>query len=296
LVQTNGHFVFARISCLARDMENPIAVSSWSVHRMLGISHDNGPAHMAPTDVGPFMRHATWGEGEFSLLQLPAALAARGYGRCEICHFHIGDLSRNALGEIRTAFEAAGVIIQTLLIDDGDLTHPATRARDMAWIARWIDVAADIGAENARVVAGKAAPTAEALSLAIDGLKPLVAQGQARGVNIVTENWFETLSTPTAVHHVLDHVAGLGFLADTGNWSGTTKYADLQSIFARASLCHAKASLAPGQILDSDDFGACLNAARAAGYGGPFTLIFADDGDEWQGLEIERHFIAAHGS
>ncbi len=142
------------------------------------------------------------------------------------------------------------------------------------------------------MIAGKAQPTKEALALAVDGLKAMAALGKARGVRIVTENWFDTLSTPEAVFHVLDAVGpDLGFLADTGNWSGPSKYADLTSIFARAELCHAKTDFGPGLVIDAQDYGKCIEAAQNAGYVGPFTLIFASEGDEWAGLEAERAFI-----
>jgi hypothetical protein len=94
------------------------------------------------------------------------------------------------------------------------------------------------------------------------------------------------------VHQVLDAVGPtLGFLADTGNWTGPTKYDDLKSIFARAELCHAKTSFSPGLALDHDDNAKWLKAAQDANYHGPYTLIFADAGDEWDGLNIEREFI-----
>jgi sugar phosphate isomerase/epimerase len=268
-------------------MQNPIAVSTWSVHRKLGYSFANGPDATLP-----FVKSDTWAAGEFGLLQLPAELARRGYFRCEICHFHIGSLEPDDLAEIVDAFAAHSVVIQTLLVDDGDLSNLETRERDLAWMERWIEVGALLKAENVRVIAGKAVPSPEALALAVDGLKRLVAVGHRLGISVVTENWFDLLGSPREVHHVLDHVAGLGFLADTGNWSGASKYDDLQSIFTRASLCHAKATLAPGLVLDSADFGACLGAAKRAGYSGPHTLIFADEGDEWEGLDVERQFIA----
>jgi sugar phosphate isomerase/epimerase len=267
-------------------MQNSIAVSSWSIHRKLGYSYANGPGARFP-----FVKSDTWGSGEFDLLQLPAELAARGYARCEICHFHIGSLKPEELAEIRHAFADSGVVVQTLLVDDGDITNPAMRDRDMDWIAQWIEAASHLGAEHVRVIAGKAMPSAEALALSVEGLVRLVALGETFGVTVVTENWFDLLSTPQAVHHVLDLVPGLGFLADTGNWSGASKYDDLRSIFARASLCHAKATLGPGFALDEADFKACLGTAHAANYAGPLTLIFADEGDEWLGLETERQFI-----
>jgi sugar phosphate isomerase/epimerase len=267
-------------------MKNPFAVSTWSVHRKLGYSFANGPGA-----ASPFVKSDTWGTGECDLLRLPAELAARGYFRCEICHFHIGTLEPAALVEIRLAFEASGVVIQTLLVDDGDITNPVTRARDLEWMTQWIEAASHLGSEHVRVIAGKALPSPEALQRSVEGLQQLVAVGLKFDVPVVTENWFDLLSTPQAVHHVLDHVPGLGFMADTGNWTGASKYQDLRSIFARASLCHAKACLAPGLALDEADFADCLAAARAAHYSGPLTLIFADAGDEWQGLEVERQFI-----
>ncbi len=245
--------------------KNLIGVSTWSVHHVLE---------------------------KIALEALPAELAARGYGRVEICHFHLSSQDPDYLRGIGRLFREHSVVVQTLLIDDGDITNPATRDSDLQWILGWIASAAHVGAENARVIAGKAVPSEAALTLSVDGLKICAARGVELGVRVVTENWFATLSTPAAVHAVLDAVGPtLGFLADTGNWHGPTKCADLQSIFARAELCHAKTSFAAGLKLDEADNAKWLAAARASNYTGPFTLIFADDGDEWQGLAIERQFI-----
>lgn len=244
---------------------NPIAVSTWSVHKLL--------------------------EG-LPLEALPAELQARGFARVEICHFHLANQDADSLRKMGKLFLDHGVVVQTLLIDDGDITSASTRDRDLNWILSWIDSAAHLGAENARVIAGKAKPTPEVLESSVDGLKICAARGGDLGVRVVTENWFVTLSTLAAVHYVLDAVGpSLGFLADTGNWHGPTKYADLQSIFTRAELCHAKTSFSDGLNLDQQDNAKWLKAARAADYRGPYTLIFADEGDEWQGLAIERAFI-----
>jgi Xylose isomerase-like TIM barrel len=270
----------------------PIAVSSWSLHNLLGVTYANGPG-VTPTGIA----EPTFGAGAVTLGELPSELARRGYNRVEICHFNLASQDPDYLAKIRSAFDANGVVIQTLLIDDGDITNPATRERDLAWIASWIEAAALLGAENARVIAGKSKPTNEALALAVDGLKAMGTLGKARGVRVVTENWFDTLSTPGAVHHVLDAVGpDLGFLADTGNWDGPTKYADLASIFARAELCHAKTDFGPGLAIDAEDFRQCIEAAKAAAYAGPFTLIFASEGDEWAGIAAERAFVLAQYS
>jgi sugar phosphate isomerase/epimerase len=272
-------------------MLNPIAVSTWSLHHHLGISFANGPG-----DATPFKRSETWGAGVFDILQLPAELASRGYQRCEICHFHLASLDRTYLRGVAKAFANAGVVIQTLLIDDGDLTNTTTLARDKAWISSWIEAASILKAEHARVIAGKALPTVSSLARAVEGLREMVQLGEKLGVKVVTENWHDLLSTPHAVHHVLDHVPGLGFMADTGNWSGPAKYDDLASIFARADLCHAKAGFSAGLMMDRVDFGRCLDAAERGKYQGPLTLIFMDEGDEWSGLAAERGFIEQHSA
>lgn len=267
--------------------DNPIAVSTWSLHHQLGYSYANGPTHALP-----FQRAATWGEGAIELLQLPAELAKRGYHRVEICHFHLASWQPHYLAELRAAFVEAGVTIQTLLIDDGDITNAETRERDLQWITQWIDAAAALGAEHARVIAGRTLPAAQSLAMSVAGLQQLSNYGQTLGVRIVTENWMDLLSTPEAVHHVLDQVGPLlGFMADTGNWHGPTKYDDLRAIFARAELCHAKANFLGEQKLDEDDFSQCLKAASDAHYTGPMALIFDAAGDEWQGLQCTRDFI-----
>ena len=264
-----------------------IAVSSWSLHMALGIAHANGPAG---SDTTPAVEK--FGKPQIALLDLPAVLRAHGYARLELCHFHLAGLDPVYLEEVRSAFKDGGVTIQTLLIDDGDITNTTTRARDMAWINKMIGAAARLGAVHARVIAGKQKPTPEALALSVSGLTHLTNSAASHGVKLVTENWFDTTATPTEVHHIMDSVPGLGLLADTGNWSGPTKYADLASIFARAQLCHAKASF-NATTLDDKDYAACITAGESVGYKGPYTLIFADEGDEWQGLAKERELILA---
>jgi sugar phosphate isomerase/epimerase len=269
--------------------ENPlqIAVSSWSVHHLLGVTYANGPGKI-PTGVP----EPTFGPGTLAFLDLPAELARRGYTRAEICHFHLAGLEPGYLKTVCDAFQKSGVVIQTLLIDDGDLTDSTTRDRDLKWIASWIEAAAVLGAENARVIAGKAKPSPEALARSVDGLRAMAQLGKARGVRIVTENWFDLLSSPREVHHVLDKAGDqLGFLADTGNWHGATKYDDLKSIFARAELCHAKCGFGPGLAMDDADYGQSMKAAAKAGYNGPLTLIFESPGDEWRGLDMEHKFV-----
>ncbi|KQT44272.1 hypothetical protein ASG47_17095 [Devosia sp. Leaf420] len=264
-----------------------IAVSTWSLHRLLGTTY----AHdLTTTAIGP--GEDTYGEGSESLLGLPSVLANHGYKRLEIVSFHMRSRDSIYLAELREQLRIAGVTLQTLLIDAGDIADPVNGARDTAWIAGWVEVANELGAENARIIAGKQQPTPENIERSIAALRQLADANAGSPLRLVTENWFDLLSSPSVVHEVLDRLEGrIGLLGDFGNWSGPTKYQDLASIFPRAELCHAKATFADGQ-LDEADYAACLSAAEGAGYKGPYTLIFdAHHPHEWTGLAEERDFI-----
>jgi sugar phosphate isomerase/epimerase len=219
-----------------------------------------------------------------------------GIDRLHICHFHLKSRDPVYLGEVRAALADARVVLETLLIDDGDITHPADGRRDIDWIGRWIGAAAALGAKRARVIAGKQPPTPETLDRAVGALGELARRGEAEGVRVITENWHDLLCGPREVNEVLDRLAGqVGFLVDFGNWKGAGKYADLTAVFGRAEDSHAKASFPRTGEIDADDFSRCLAIAKAAGYEGPYTLIYEGfDADEWQAIAIERDFVLAH--
>jgi len=272
---------------MALPLENRFAVSTWSLHRHLGTiyQHDLDTLEIGPEDN-------RYGEGSQSLLDIPSAVANHGIHRLEICSFHLRSRDPVYLGELRDAMKTVGISLQTLLIEAGDISDPATSQRDTDWIASWVETANMLGAERARIIAGKQKPTPDALDRSVAALTTLYERNAGSPVRLVTENWFDLLSEPAHVHYLLDRLEGrIGLNGDFGNWSGPNKYADLQSIFGRAEICHAKASFADGE-LDGADYAACVEAAEAAGYEGPYTLIFdADRPDEWAGIEQERRFI-----
>lgn len=266
-----------------------IAVSTWSLHRLLGTVY---PHDLTTSEVGP--ETPTYGEGEESLLGLPSVLANHGYHRLEIVSFHLRSRDKVYLGELRDQLKVSDVRLQTLLIDAGDISHPEHGARDQKWVAGWIETANELGAEHARIIAGKQKPTRDALDRSVKALAALADGNAGSPVRLVTENWFDLLAEPAHVHYLLDKLDGrIGLLGDFGNWGGDNKYSDLRSIFGRAELCHAKANFIDGD-LDEADYGACVTLAEEAGYKGPYTLIFDSEiPGEWHGLATERDFITS---
>ena len=267
-----------------------LSVSTWSLHRQLGRPDFYGP------EEGKQIPVTTHGKGDFSLLDLPARVAEFGINTLELCHFHVSSLDNGYLNELRGALEAANVELFSLLIDNGDITDPDDADRDLDWIGDWIDIAGMLGATCARAIAGKANPSAQALEMSRNGLQKLAGRAESNGVRLMTENWFSILSTPDNVLTLLDSLDGeVGFCLDFGNWTGETKYADLEAIAPRADSCHTKAHFpAPGEM-DKEDYVRCLDLTQDAGFSGPHTLIYDGPGDdEWEGLSIEREVVQSY--
>ncbi|EFH81503.1 sugar phosphate isomerase/epimerase family protein [Ktedonobacter racemifer] len=258
-----------------------VSVSTWSLHRTLG-----GPAFYGVGDPLPADTH---NKGAYSLLALPERLVVAGISTMEICHFHLPTLDPGYLGELRAALEAAQVELFSLLVDDGDITHPTNGERDLAWIRQWLDVAQALGARCMRVIAGKSAPSPQALERSYQALSILAAEARERDVRLMTENWFALLSTPQSVQALFERLNGeVGLCLDFGNWKGHEKYAALEEIAPLAESCHAKASFDSPYVLDQEDYLRCLDITRLANFSGPYTLIYdGPDQDEWKGLANE---------
>ncbi|AGS24952.1 sugar phosphate isomerase/epimerase family protein [Rhizobium etli] len=264
------------------------AVSTWSLHRLLGAvygySPDSGKS-AAPKDP--------YGPGGAALIDMPAALAARGIHRLEVCSFHLPSLDAAYLSELSDAMVSSNVLFQTLLVEDGDPSHPETAERDVRWMAEWIDIAAALGAQRMRVIAGKQKPTQENLARAARHLGWLAEQAEGSNVRVVVENWFDLLPSPIEMNWLLDRLDGkVGLNGDLGNWAPPAKYEGLADIMGRAEICHAKADYGAAG-LDAEDYRKCLEMCERAGYAGPFTLIYDSPffADEWDGILLQKQFI-----
>ena len=186
-----------------------IAVSSWALHRTLGVSYPDSPA------TGP-QEAQTHSASPIDLLTLPRLLADRGYRQMQLCHFHVASRSDDYTLRFRDALGESGVELLSLLIDDGDVTHPEFGQRDADWIAGWVEVAGKLGAKRARVIAGKQLYSPAALDLSVERLGWLATLNEVR---IDTENWFSLTSTPASVLGLLDRLEGkVGLCVDFGNW------------------------------------------------------------------------------
>lgn len=271
-----------------------LAVSTWSLHRALGPTY---PA--LELTAGAREARYPYGAGTMTLLDAPAAVAALGIGRLEFVHFHFPRTDAAYLATLRERLDAAGVEPATMLIDAGDISaaDPAIRERDLALIAGWIDLAASLGADRARVAAGEAAPgDAAAIERSIAGLAALADHGAARGVRVITENWRPLAMSPDALLTILGALGGrVGLCADFLNYQGPDKYDDLRAILPWAETIHAGATFPAAGQMDAADYTRCLALARESGFDGDYVLIFNSPGDECASLarmaEVVRPYL-----
>jgi sugar phosphate isomerase/epimerase len=268
------------------DNQRRISVSSWSLHRLLG-----SPA-IYGVEQGFHIPHEWHNQGPCTLLELPTRLAAFGITTLEICHFHLPDLDTGYLSELRSALQAANIELFSLLIDEGDITHPTHAERDLAWIERWLEIAEQLGAKRARVIGGKST-SEEALSKSARALRYLSERAEGMGLRLMTENWFDVLSNPQAIHTLFEQLEQrVGLCLDFGNWKDADKYTQLASIASYAESCHTKANFSADDHLDQLDYVHCLDVTREARFVGPYTLIYdGPNDDEWNGLAREREIV-----
>lgn len=266
-----------------------VSVSSWALHPLLGRTFPGRPG-----DADAYRMPSS--EGTLDLLDVPARLAERGVRTMELCHFHLPSREDAYLADLRAALDAAGVELWSLLVDDGDITHPEHGERDAMWVKGWLDTAGTLGAKCARVIAGQQEATPETLGVARERLLGLAVDAYLRGVRVLTENWFPLLSRPAAVHTLLGELNGMvGLNFDFGNWSGPDKYDALASIAPLAASTHAKCHFQDGQP-DAEDFSRCLALLRDVHYQGPYTLVHGEPRDVWGSLEVQRELLVTSGN
>jgi sugar phosphate isomerase/epimerase len=245
------------------------AVSSWSLHNLL--------------------------QAGLPLIELPQQLKAHDIFLLELCHFHLPSKDATYLQTFRQALAESNVKLSSLLVDTGDIASPddAKRNSDVQEIKSWIDVAAQLGAERVRIVAGNQTPTPEVVKRSSQHLEDLVAYAKSKNVKASTENWQKTSLEAEVLLELLQHNSELGLCADIGNAEQTNdKYATLAKLLPRATSVHFKARYEKGQI-EPNDLQTCINLINEAKFSGVVTMIYESKQDEWKGVVQLKNAVAS---
>lgn len=269
---------------MATTLDPTKALHTWSLFRTMGrfVAPGSAPSGALPENDGV---------GGLPLLELPGQLAAHGFASAQLCHFYLPRTEASYLAEVRDAFDTAGVDLECVLVDDGDVVHPEHGQEQQRWLSGWIDVAEQLGAPRVRVPAGDQAPTDETLALSAGRLRALAAEHP--DIRVITENWKSLLVDAASTRRLLDQLEGeVGFLIDTGNWTGADKYEQIAAVAGGAECSQVKARESAPGVLDAEDLTRALEVLRDVGYAGRISYVYAGtDDDEWGRLD-EMHEVA----
>lgn len=233
---------------------------------------------------------SSWGlngplsSGSLRWSDLPAEIAEHSIFRLEVCHFHLPDHSNETADGLKAAADEAGVVLQSLLCDFGNLSDEEGHFADLQDLRRWRKFAGRAGFERMRVIAGEGDPTPANLARATGGLSNLA---DLPGPRLMIENWKGLFPDAERVNGILDSLDGrVGLCLDFGNWASPLKERDLPLIARRAETCHAKARWSADDVWDEADYDRMMGVMSDARYRGPYTIVDGSaDPEPWPRIE-----------
>jgi len=265
-----------------------IAISSWSVHGLLG------QVWYEPDADGNMVNKNGGHEVSLSLLDLPAFVAKDGIDVIEICHFHFPSTDDDYLAQVKTALESAGVTLANVLIDTGNLSNldDAQWRADIKLAKHWQDVAVKVGAQSVRIDCGLEAPTPKTLKRSADALRELADYGTSIGLATTTENWRTTSIQSDDLLEIMRQVdRPLKLCVDFGNAEKTSdKYATLEALLPLGTSIHCKGHF-DGLRLDVDEFERTLSMVKDTDFDGHIALICDGVDDEWDKILILKQQV-----
>jgi hypothetical protein len=80
-------------------------------------------------------------------------------------------------------------------------------------------------------------------------------------------------------------------LSDFGNFSGTSKYAELTKIVPHSEVIHAKAMTDDDGLPNDQEFQQCMAIVKQSGYEGPVVLVYDGPHDMWDGIDRIKNLV-----
>ena len=198
----------------------------------------------------------------------------------ELTEYYFRDKSPGYICALRRRAYVNGLAISGAPLGN-DFWHPPGPARDkqLAHVKAWIDVVALLGSQTIRVFAGKAkkgSSEADALKLAIAGLKEVSEYAGKKGVLLAIENHGGITSTADQLLALVKGVDSpwLGVNLDTGNFH-TDVYASLEKAAPYAVAVQVKVHIREGKkAAEEADFKRIAAILKSAGYRGYVALEY----------------------
>jgi sugar phosphate isomerase/epimerase len=210
-----------------------------------------------------------------------------GFTQLDPWNYHIAQAydDDGYLAELKASGADVGLPYGCIAIDGAHIYEPSAEARaeNQQRRYRWLEIAAELGAEQLRIDAGGRDQTLDAiLPIVVEGYQDIVARAGAQGVEIIIENHWGPTNHPDAMRRLLDAVPGLGLLFDSSNWPAGTHTRAWREYVGDARLTHFKTF-----SFDADgnepnwDIPGLIRMLQAAGYRGAWGIESTPDaGDE----------------
>ncbi len=198
--------------------------------------------------------------------------------------------------QVRRAAADAGVRMGCVAIDGGHIYGDTQEARQQqhAYACHWLDVAARLGAPQVRIDAGGPEDMPdEAFAIIVAGFEDLIARGQERGVEILTENHWGPTKNPDNTLRLLEAVPQLGLLFDSNNWIEERREEAWEITARYARALHIKTFSFDADGNDpSVNLHKCIALLVDAGYAGVWGIESTPEtGDEPAGVLGTRDLI-----
>lgn len=248
------------------------------------------------------------GEKTMTQLDIPAAVKAIGVDRVDLVSSFFPNQTSGYLNELREAAAKAGVAINGIAVDMGDISSPdaARRRTDIEAIKQWFFTARALGATAIRVNSGgdeKAQPGE--IDTIIASYRELVAEAERLEVKLLVENHGGASNSAALLAEIFGAIQSpwFGTCPDSGNFIDGT-WEDCMTVMApRAAACHIKVTaysedgFQPRTGHDGRDrscnLKVFLQKLKDAGYTGPYSveLGLPDIADESEAARAALDYV-----
>jgi len=165
-------------------------------------------------------------------------------------------------------------------------TYPsaADRAREIAHVKRWIDLAVDLGAPTIRIFAGdlqKGTTETQARQWCIEAIQECCDYAAPRGVILALENHGGIVTTVDQLLSIVTAIKSdwFGVNWDSGNFRSADPYGDLAKAAPYAVVAQIKSEVSPNGVTQPADLGRVIGILRSARYRGFVALEYEAEED-----------------
>ena len=228
---------------------------------------------------------------QIDLYQFIDFCAAQGIPGTELTAYYFPDpVTSEYLNSLKRHAHLAGLSISGGAIGN-DFTHPNGPEADgqMAYVKKWIDHYAELGAPTIRVFSGsarKGEPDAAAVERAVANFERACEYAGKHGIFLALENHGGLTATASGMLEIVKSVESpwFGVNFDSGNFSGDDPYAELAAIAPYAVSVQIKVEIRVGGRRQKADFARIIGILKDAGYRGWVALEYEAGEDPNTGI------------